>query len=144
MRIDADALRVTLGDEAAILDDGDRPRAPGWLTRQLGKGAIECRGKLRVLRRHHRGTRDFGKQSGRRLATRHGDIDERFAMIERTAKSVAVHGAVAAQTEKGNRDIPGRAVHPVIHRPGNQPAARDRIPRFGKDPIGVEPGDEAL
>ena len=99
LRIDADALRVALGDEAAILDDGDRPRAPGWLTRQLGKGAIECRGKLRVLRRHHRCTRDFGKQSGRRLASRHGDIDELFVMIERTAKSVAVDCAASAQTQ---------------------------------------------
>ena len=65
-------------------------------------------------------------------------------MIERTAKSVAVDCAAAAQTQQGNRDIPGRAVHPVIHCPGDQPTARDRIRRFGKGSIGVEPGDEGF
>src|SRR6516225_5617067 len=79
LRIDADAIRIALGNNAPVLDDDDRPRMPGWRVRWFGEGAIERRGKLRALRRYHRGIGDLWQRGGRRLLGLHRSIDQLLA-----------------------------------------------------------------
>ena len=144
-RIDADAVGITLGYDAPVLQDHDRPRMARRRFVRLGKGAVERGSQLRRLRRDDGGTGDVRQQRRLCIGRRHRDVGNRPAMIEiATETFAAVDGVAPTQAEQRHRDVPARAVDAVVERPGDQPGAGHGGRGLGEHARGVEAGDEGL
>ncbi len=85
-----------------------------------------------------------GNSAGCGLLSRQRDGRGRAAVIEITAGAFAIDGMGAAETEQRHRDVLARPVDAIIHRPADQVRARHRGGGFGKNPAGLEAGDEGL
>ena len=144
-RVDANALRIALGDDAAVLDHDDRLGVAERRRRGLGEGAIERGGKLRRRGRNHRWPGDLRQQRRLRFVCRRQRARRpRVAVIEIAAETLAIDGVAAAEAEQRHRDVLARAIDLVVDRPGDQAGARHRRGRLGEDPFRIEAGDESL
>ena len=144
-RIDADAVGITLGNDATILHDHDRPRMARRRLVRLGKGAVERGSQLRRLRRDDGWTGDVRQQRRLCIGCRHRDVGDRPAVIEIAAEALAaVDGVAPAQAEQRHGDVLARAIDAIVERPGDQPGAGHRRHGLGEHARGVEAGDEGL
>jgi hypothetical protein len=143
-RVDADAVGIALGDDAAVLHHHDGAGVARRCPVRLGEGTVERGGELRRVRRHQRSAGDLRRQR-LHVGLWQRDVDDGAAVIEIAAQPfTAIHGAALADPEQRHRDILARMVDAIVERPGNQADARHRRRRLGEHAGGIEAGDEGL
>ena len=135
-RIDAVAVGITLGDDAAVLHDHDRPGVAKRRlcpARQRRDRAPQRVAEFAARRSMARRCRATAPASASRR--RHRDVGDRTAMIEIAAERlVAIDGMAPAEAEQRHRDVLARAIDAVVERPGDQAGAGHRATWFRRKP----------